>query len=354
MAESDLQFRIVGPDSEKNEVPASVLLQALEGLQQLVWQFAFHREGKQLRQRLKFSADLKERFALRLAPAEKGSFLVKARVGPSQPDLVDPVLSAEVVHDLTRFCRAAVEGKANDLTAILPDRAQCVRALDRLRALAPLPGSGYRYELQNSAGPAVALVETLQAELDRLTLIAEEPEAAETIEVVTGKLIEINFDDRNLTLFYAPSKRKLTCEYDETVEPLLFENRRDLIQVRGQVRLGADNHPEKIVEADYIGELDLSPFTLRDLEYQGLRLRFRQPRVIEPKLDASQQLICLEAPDLNLSAHARLRAELFEEVRACLHLLWTEYALENDAKLDPAARELKQHLLSAIKEVGHA
>lgn len=353
MAESDLQFRIFGPDSEKNEVLASVLLQALEGLQCLVWQFAFHREGKQLKQRLKFSADLKERFALRLSPAEKGSYLVNARVGPGKPDLVDPLLAADVVHDLTRFCRAAVEGNADELTAILPDHAQRVRVLDRLRTFAPVPGSGYRYELQNSGGPAIALVETLQADLDRLTFAVEEEDAAEATEVVTGKLIEINFDDHNLTLFYAPTKRKLTCEYDETVEPLLFENRRDLIQVRGKVRLGADNHPEKIVEADYIGELDLSPFTLRDIEYHGLRLRFREPRVIEPKLDASQQLICLEASDLNVSAHARLRAELFEEVRACLHLLWTEYARENDAKLEPAACELKQRLLTAIEEVGH-
>jgi hypothetical protein len=354
MAVSDLQLRIIGPDSEKNEVPASVLLQALEGLQQLVWQFAYHREGKQLKQRLKFSADLKERFALRLAPAEKGSYLVKARVGASAPDLVDPILSAEVVRDLTRFCDAAVKGDANELTVILPDRAQRVRALDRLRSLAPLPGSGYRYELQNSVGPAVPLVETLQADLDRLTFPAEVEDEAETTEVVTGKLIEINFDDHNLTLFYAPTKRKLTCEYDETVEPLLFENRRDLIQVRGKVRLGADNHPEKIVEADYIGELDLSPFTLREIEYKGVRLRFRQPRVIEPKLDVSQQLICLEAPDLNLSVHARLRAELFEDVRACLHMLWMEFAREDDDKLDAVARQLKRRLLDAIEKVEHA
>ena len=78
MAESDLEFRIFGPDSEKNEVPASVLCQALEGLQQLVWQFVFQREGKPLKQRLTFPANVKQRFALRLAPPERGSYLVKA------------------------------------------------------------------------------------------------------------------------------------------------------------------------------------------------------------------------------------------------------------------------------------
>jgi hypothetical protein len=358
VAKSDLKLRIIGPDSSgpdsvDNEVPAAVLLQALEGLQQLVWQFAFRREGGQIKQRLKLSGELKNRFALMLRPAEPGSYLVRGRVGQCEPpdDLVVPLMSEEVVADLTKFCDAAVKGNRKALLEILPDRAQRVRALDRLRTLAPLPGSGYRYELQNSSGPPIELTETLQAELSRMTLESED-DGAEAIEVVTGKLVEISFDDHNLKLLYAPTRRTLTCEYDEAVEPLLFENRRDLIQVRGKVRLGLDNHPEKIVEADYIGDLDLSPFVLRDVEYKGVRLRFRKPRVIQPKLDETQQLICLEDEELNLSAHARLRPELFEEVRACLYLLWTEYAKEPDEVLDPRARDLKLRLLSALEEIG--
>jgi len=354
MATADLKFRIVGPDSDRTEVPASVLLQALESLQQLVWEFAFFHQGGQFRQRLKFSADLKDRFALRLSPAEAGSYMLQTRVGADSPDLVDPVQAAAVVQALTGFCTVAIAGKAQELGRLLPDRGQRRRALDTLRAFAPLPGSGYRFELQNSFGPAITLTETLQADLSRLLLTADDDDAAELTQVVTGKLIEINFDDHNLTLHYAPTRRRLTCEYEEDVEPMLFENRRDLIQVRGKVRLGTDNHPEKIVEANYIGELDLSPFTLRDVAYEGVSLRFRKPRVIAPKLDESQQLICLEDSDINLSAHGYLRAELFDEVRACLHLLWTEYAREDDAVLEPEARSLKQRLLAAIEEVGHA
>lgn len=209
-------------------------------------------------------------------------------------------------------------------------------------------------ELQNSSGPAIPFTETLQADLSRLILPPDEEDAAELTQIVTGKLIEINFDDHNLTLHYAPTRRRLTCEYEEDVEPLLFENRRDPIQVRGKVRLGADNHPEKIVEADYIGDLDLAPFVLRDVEFKALKLRFRQPKVIVPKLDESQQVIVLEDAELNLSAHASLRADLFDEVRACLHMLWTEYAREDAAKLEPEALALKQRLLAAIEEVGHA
>lgn len=95
-------------------------------------------------------------------------------------------------------------------------------------------------------------------------------------------------------------------------------------------------------------------FVLRDVGFKGLKLRFRQPKIIVPKLDESQQLILLEDTKLNLSAHACLRADLFEEVRACLHMLWTEYALEDDAKLEPEALALKQRLLAAIEAVGHA
>ena len=100
--------------------------------------------------------------------------------------------------------------------------------------------------------------------------------------------------------------------------------------------------------------MDLAPFDLRDIEFKGLRLRFRQPRVIVPQLDESQQFILLEDPDLNLSAHAPLRAELFEEVRACLHMLWTEYAQEDEVKLEPNAQALKQRLLATLEEVRRA
>jgi len=354
VADSDLKLRIIGPDADGHDVPAAVLLRSLEALQQLVWQFAFAAEGGRIRRRLKLSPDLKERYALRLLPAESGSYVVRGHVGHTEPDLVDPVFSGKVVKKLAGFCRAAVAGDFRELSALVPDRAQRLRAIDRLRGLAPLPGSGYRYELANSSGDPIALTETLQAELARMTLSAEDDCGAEAVEVVTGKLIEINFDDHNLVLLYAPTKRELKCEYDEAAEPLLFENRRDLIQVRGKVRLGPDNHPQKIVEADYIGALDLSPFVLRDVEFAGLRLRFRKPRVIQPRLDETQQLICLEDDELNLSAHARLRPDLFEEVRACLHLLWTEYAQEADEVLEPMAIELKRRLLDAVEEVGHA
>ena len=192
-----------------------------------------------------------------------------------------------------------------------------------------MPGSGYRYELQNSSGPAIAFTETTQSELSRLLSPPEEPDAAELTQVVTGKLIGINFDEHNLTLHYAPTRRELTCEYDEDVEPLLFENRRDLIQVRGKVRLGPDDHPAKIVEADYIGDVDLDPFVLREVDVEGRRLRFLQPRKLDPRLDEPQQHMLLEDPPLNLCAHAALRADLFEEVRACLGMLWTEYALSS-------------------------
>ena len=354
MPDSSIQLRIIGPDSAKQEVPASVLLQTLEGLQQLVWQFAHSREGGQLRQRLKFPADLKERFTLHLSPATPGSYIVHGRVGGITDDLVNPVVAADVVHDITNFCAAAVHGQKADIARLLPDRALRSRALDCLRSIAPLPGSGYRTELRNSNGPAINLTETLQADLNRLFSDAENEETDEPVQVVTGKLIEVNFDEHSLKIFYKPTRRQLTCEYDETVEPLLFENRRDFIQVRGKVRLGADNHPESIVDADYIGDLDLSPFILHDIDFQGLRLRFKRPHLVEPKLDETQQLICLHDPNLNLSAHAALRSELFEEVRACVHLLWTEFAREDDAKLDSAARELKQRMLAQIEEVAGA
>jgi hypothetical protein len=148
-----------------------------------------------------------------------------------------------------------------------------------------------------------------------------------------------------LTIIYSPRNRSLECFYKEEIEPMLFENRRDLIQVTGRVVVDEENHPKKIVDVEAIRELDLSPFVLREVEVPGLRIKFRKPLVVEPRLSESQQLICLEHEPLGIDVFAPTRAEVFEELKEQLVMLWREYAEEEDAALSEPARRLKEVLL---------
>jgi hypothetical protein len=345
-----LNLRVIGPIADENEAPASVLLQTLSGLQNLVWLFGHLRTGGSLVRRMRFATELKQRFTLRLSPPRAGSFLLPGFVRSEEPQLVDVEIEP-TVETLLDFCSAAASGRAQELDRLVPDRTNRRFALDQLRNLAPLPGSGYTFEISNGNGKRVELRDTLQSKVDRMLELEDASKESPLYRVVTGTLTRIDFDDRNLTILYAPTGRELTCEYDEDAEQMLFENRRDRIQVRGKVRLGEDDHPTKIVEVDFIGDLDLSPFTLNEISWNNRQLRFRNPLTLSPSLDETEQLICLYYEQLNLSASAPLRTQLLDDVHECVAFLWEQYALESDAKMTPKAQALRNALLQAIEEV---
>ena len=75
---------------------------------------------------------------------------------------------------------------------------------------------------------------------------------------------------------------------------------------------------------------------------------------VEPKLDETQQLMCLENPLLGIDVFAYTRDELDEELEIEIGVLWRNYAIERDEMLSPKAKELKYNLLNAIDEVKNA
>ena len=54
----------------------------------------------------------------------------------------------------------------------------------------------------------------------------------------------------------------MECVYDDAIEDLLIENRRDLIQVTGLIVLDDAGAPKMITHVNDIRELDLSPLTV--------------------------------------------------------------------------------------------
>lgn len=80
--------------------------------------------------------------------------------------------------------------------------------------------------------------------------------------------------------------RELDCHYDKSLEDFLYENRRGPIQVTGTVILDEQNEPRRIVDVQSIAELDLSAFEISDVPHNQTVLRFRQPLVLMPSLDA--------------------------------------------------------------------
>lgn len=337
-----IEFRIL-PEDGGNEVPVALLMQGLQGLQQLIHFSALAVENKTVRQRVRVSSEIQRRYTLHCRPPETGSFKVAGRVGDLDPSLVATGNVAGVMGLVHDFSHATLEGNEARLISIVADSRLRVRMLDCLRSMAPPPGAGYAFEFQNCVGPPVRLDEALSA---RIESVLRPVEIRQRISTITGQLLSISFSEHKLSLLYAPKGRTLECLYDESLEPMLFENRRDLIQVTGQVVDADDGHPRQIVEVSRIEELDLSPFVITELE-EGVPLI--KPLRLEPFLSEDEQLLRLEYADLDIDVFAHTRTDLWNELRGQLGMLWQEYGMEDDDRLSGPALALKVQLNQLVK-----
>jgi hypothetical protein len=341
----------IEPPGNKTEVPVGVLTQTLLGFQQLVQLFALQAEGRSLRQRLRLPEEIKNRYLLQCSPPEVGSFIVKVRVGGANADLITPVQVGQVMGKLHGFSAAAVRGQRDTLLDLVPDSRFRFRMLDSLGKLAPAAGSGYRISFRNCVGETIQLEEDLPG---RIVDLLKPPAERHATQTITGMLDEISFSEHKLQIIYAPRNKTLECFYEEDLEPMLFENRRDLIQVTGHVIMDDENHPKKIVEVEAIRELDLSPFNLAEVVGQSLTVRWRKPLSLVPLLSDTQQLLFLEHAPLDIDVFAPTRADLQAELKEQVLMLAEEFALANDADLSQPARELKHRLLQEWEIVQHA
>lgn len=346
----ELTFKI-HPAGGGSEVPVALLTQSLSTLQELIHLFALQEEGRTLRQRLRLSDDLKSKYVLRCRPPESGSFAVSGRVAGLGSDFFAPQQVAKVMEHFQEFSRAAVAGDQNRLLDIIPDSRLRNRVLSRLISLSPPAGSGHRYELFNGAGPGIPIEESLPSRIEQWL---KPPAERAEVQTVTGRLEAISFSEHRVTIIYQPRRRALDCFYEEDIELMLLENRRDLIQVTGRVIMDDDGHPAKIVEVGEIRELDLTPFVITEVPVGDRRLKALAPISVQPFLSENEQLLCLQHEALGLDVFAPTRPELFDELKEQLVMLWSEYAQEADDALSPPAFRLKQALLAQFMEVAHA
>jgi hypothetical protein len=342
----------VHPAGGGSEVPVSLLLQIFSKLQELIYLFALQEEGRTMRQRLRLSDELKRKYVLHLRPPVTGSFAVTGRVAGRGVDLFEPEQARRVVGKMHCFSHAVASDDEGRILELMPDGRLRHRVLSCLSTLSPPPGSGYRYEIiAPGVGPEISLDETLPA---RIEAWLTTPEQRAEVRTVTGRLDAISFGEHKLTIIYQPKSRPLECFYDEDIELMLLENRRDLIQVTGQVRMDDEGHPKRIDEVEQIRDLDLSPFVLGEIDGRDFRLRPRGAFSFLPALTDDEQFLSLEHSPWSLDVFATTRAELFAELKEQLLMLWREYAREQDDALSEPAQRIKQQLLVDWEEITDA
>ena len=73
--------------------------------------------------------------------------------------------------------------------------------------------------------------------------------------------------------------------------------------------------------------------------------------MLEPTLNDSQQLICIEDQRLGIDVFAESREKLLDELSEQIMVMWIEYALAADELLEVAAKQLKVELLASFEEI---
>lgn len=344
-------FHIESGEPEANVVPASVLVQILENAQRAFELIGVHVEGRGIKERARVSASTSQRFQLICQLPQAGCYAMPVTVGGAS-ELFSAELAGKAFCIFRGVMEHVSERSSTSLNTILPDERIRRRVLESVKGMAPRADAKWKLSLHDSQNISFATfdVETIPFVEDTL-VPAEQREAA---RVVTGELKSIDFAERKVTIIYPPTSKELACIYEEAVEDLLYERRRDLIQVTGRVLLDEQGIPKQIIDVTDIRDLDLSALTLDTVRHAGLTLKLAPALTLEPGLDESKQLLCIEHLELGIDVYAPTRELLLAELHEQLAMLWNEYAQASDDDLDTAARQLKATLLARMTEPAHA
>lgn len=344
-------FHIESGEPQGNVVSASVLVQILQNAQQAFELIGVHVEGRSINQRARVPAAICQRFQLICHLPEPGCYALLVTVGGST-ELFDPQLT-EKAFDIFREVMARVSSRTTEgLSSALPDERIRRRVLESIKGMAPRADAKWTLNLHDAADTVFASFDVQTIRFIQETLVpAAQREAS---RVVTGELKNIDFIEHKLTIIYPPTSKELECLYDEALEDLLYERRRDLIQVTGRVLLDDQGSPKKIIDVTDIRDVDLSVLEISLVRHGAVHLQVSPVLLLEPSLDNSKQLLCVENPEFDILVFAPTREALLAELHEHLAMLWQEYAQANDDDLDPLALQLKQVLLKRMAEITHA
>lgn len=347
----EFEFRVAGPLAEANTVPVSVLVQVLDAAQKSFYLLALMQEGREVRERARVPAEVEQKYKLICGVPKPGSYCVPATLGDVESELFTPDPIRQVAERFRDVGEAITKHAFQKLNELIPSRQMRFKVLENMKLMMPTAGSGWNLAISRKAQQFARfdedLVPLVQESLKR-------PEAVGMVQTITGKLSKIDFVKRVISIIYPVTSRELDCHYDESVEEVLLENRRDLIQVTGYVILDENDVPRSISEVVSINDLDLSPFRVSLIPYGSKSLRFRQQLTLQPASNESFQLLSLQHDDLGIDVYAPTRDGLLNELHDQIVMLWDEYALADYGTLSPKAAALKKTLLANIEEVGHA
>lgn len=343
-----IDLRIFDKSNDTSSVDVATLTSLLEGVQKAVFILAENELGHTL------TKEEKKGFTLKCLVPQKGSYAIPIEFGTMLETLFEnETNTALAVKEKFTYCYRGIMENT-------PEAFNQVSGYLRSKLFAAfretLPKSGATWNLGISGDGFSEIVlngksrTTLRQFQESVLLSAE---SAQQYQTVTGYLVAMEFEERCLTLKYPATGTELKCYYNNEIEVELFENRKELIQVTGNITYDNDKEtPKKLTNVDAIQVLDLTEFTLEMIQLDdSIDLQFDQPLVLTPELTDDKQYMTIENTYLGIDVIAQTHDELWEEVVAGIRHLWKFYAKEHDEKLGHLFITTKRNLCKAIKEV---
>jgi len=347
------ELKFDGRFADGHVLPVATLTKVLDAMQRAVHILAMQQENVSVRQKERINKMIEGKYPLLCKVPKEGSYTMPVEIGDQTAGLFILEDIENVSSLLTDCCMLLSTGNKSGLAEKIQDQSRRDLFIKAACSMVPSQGSGIKIGLSQIGKTFNISLNTLH-ERGKACLSTVAETEQKQIKTVTGRLSEIQFDERKITLVYPPTQKELVCICSETVEDMLLDRPRELIQVTGEIILDDNDQPKRIINVENIAEIDLSTFYLQTIEYSGRVFAFTKPLVLTPSLDETQQLYCLEHGELGIDVYAYTRDQLDIELREQIAFLWDQYALADEAELTESALLLKKNLLAALKEVSDA
>jgi hypothetical protein len=331
-------------------VPASALVQTVQALQRAIHLLAVTHEGRDFKERLRVSYELERKYSVIFKVPEDGGYDIPYVIGNTASTLFEPQDVAIVTEQYQASLAAVQNNDFQALKRIIPlaqVRRQYVTALKNMQ---PPKRMGLVVSIEDACKQKLLDGHTAAS---RLAPMLNEPVTPSVKpRVVTGRLDALDFQSRNLTLQLFTGRR-LSCTYGEDFEPILLENPREWIQVRGEAVLNEDDSLKALNNVTEIIEVDDSEITVESIILGGVQ-RAAATSVTFAVSFEPEDGIYTATGDFHMMVTGDTRDELEKAVTDALEFLWREYFTADPSDFSADALALRDRLIQTFAEVKNA
>jgi len=246
-----LEFHFKGGCTENHQLPVELMINLLSGMKDLAYLIIAQEHGIQFSERSKSSKQIKEDYSIKCELPQEGCYMQAISFDYTGNENMIQIAekSFEKIEDSLRFTADADEPK---IIHAFPDVKIRSKALRFIKQSFPQLNSDIHVEVTSKKTSINSRVmqKNITSIIDKTQSIVEE-----YMTVVTGYLTSIDFAKKKMTIIYPVTGRSLDCFYNEEVESMLFDNRRQLVQITGMVVLDENDNPKEITDATSIQDI---------------------------------------------------------------------------------------------------